>query len=197
MVVPESRDVVTTLQIKNKIKRRSTQNLPMSPSKTISYRIPDFLASWPWKRNMSSDYLQHKAESTLWVESFNAFSNQKNQLAFNQCDFGRPKIEFTLGSSLTFYDWCSQHVSPVWRTRIGIMVAVSQKNCLYWKLMTRASEFVRVGCDLMSLYFIYDEYTDMACSNESKKIADSVIKAFREPYNPRAADGMISSMAQE
>jgi hypothetical protein len=42
-------------------------------------------------------------------------------------------------------------------------------------------DFVRVGCDLMNFYFVYDEYTDVADVSVAKTLANTVISAMKDP----------------
>lgn len=56
------------------------------PMADKSYRLPDLLRDWPWKRVISPHYRAVKAKSVPWIESFKPFST-KAQEAFNKCDF--------------------------------------------------------------------------------------------------------------
>ncbi|KAF9040486.1 terpenoid synthase [Hymenopellis radicata] len=57
----------------------------MVPSPTV-FRLPDSLARWPWPRHLNPHYVEAKAASSAWLESFHAFP-PKAQSAFNRCDF--------------------------------------------------------------------------------------------------------------
>jgi hypothetical protein len=46
-------------------------------------------------------------------------------------------------------------------------------------------ELVRSTCDLMHLFFVYDEYTDVMDRESAPEIADIVIDALRNPSVPR------------
>ena len=52
------------------------------------YQLPDLLRDWPWTRRLSVHYLQVKAESKAWLESFRPFDSQA-QKAYDACDFGK------------------------------------------------------------------------------------------------------------
>ncbi|KAG6859946.1 hypothetical protein C0995_001480 [Termitomyces sp. Mi166 len=55
------------------------------PSESVLI-LPDLLAEWPWKRKTNPHYPQAKAESSIWIRSFNAFTPYA-QRAFDLCDF--------------------------------------------------------------------------------------------------------------
>lgn len=52
------------------------------------FTIPDILAKFPWKRNLSEYYVEMKEESRLWTESYHLFSPEGLR-RFNLCDFSR------------------------------------------------------------------------------------------------------------
>lgn len=49
----------------------------------------------------------------------------------------------------------------------------------------------------MIFYFVYDEYTDVACEDQSKSIANSVIAALKNPYASKSSSGRIALLMQE
>jgi hypothetical protein len=52
------------------------------------YQLPDLLRDWPWTRQLSLHYLQVKAESKAWLESFRPFDSRA-QKAYDACDFSK------------------------------------------------------------------------------------------------------------
>ena len=60
-------------------------------------------------------------------------------------------------------------------------------------------EHLRITCDLMNFYFVFDEYTDVANKAEASKIANDVMDAFRrkDTSGVRSSHGKITIMAQE
>ncbi|KAI9453186.1 terpenoid synthase [Russula earlei] len=44
---------------------------------------------------------------------------------------------------------------------------------------------VRTGCDLMNMFFVYDEYSDVAHEDEVQVMADIIMDALRNPHKPR------------
>ena len=57
-------------------------------------------------------------------------------------------------------------------------------------------DHLRVICDLMSLFFIFDDYTDIASKSEVSKIADDIMNTFR--YKKASeSHNKISTMARE
>lgn len=49
--------------------------------------------------------------------------------------------------------------------------------------MTKAR--LRTGCDLMNMFFVFDEYSDVAPEDEVQVMADIIMDALRNPYQPR------------
>jgi Delta6-protoilludene synthase len=54
-----------------------------------------------------------------------------------------------------------------------------------------AAEQLRVGCDLMNLFFIIDEYSDVGGVEEVRQQKDIVMDALRNPHKPRPKDEWI------
>ncbi|KAJ7454224.1 terpenoid synthase [Mycena latifolia] len=52
-------------------------------------------------------------------------------------------------------------------------------------------EGCRVGCDLMNLFFVIDEHTDIAATETARGQADVVMDAIRNPHKPRPAGEWI------
>ncbi|GBE78983.1 Delta(6)-protoilludene synthase [Sparassis crispa] len=50
---------------------------------------------------------------------------------------------------------------------------------------TASREHLRTGCDIMNLFFVFDEYTDQEDAKEVKVLADIVIDAMHNPHKPR------------
>jgi len=44
---------------------------------------------------------------------------------------------------------------------------------------------LRTGCDLMNMFFVFDEYSDVAQEDEVQVMADIIMDALRNPHNPR------------
>ncbi|KAH9965227.1 terpenoid synthase [Russula dissimulans] len=44
---------------------------------------------------------------------------------------------------------------------------------------------VRTGCDLMNMFFVYDEYSDVAHEDEVQVMANIIMDALRNPHTPR------------
>jgi len=62
----------------------------------------------------------------------------------------------------------------------------------------RPPEFIRLGCDLMNLFYIIDEYTDITDGGGADKIRDIVVDAFRHPEKPRPeGELMLGEMGRE
>ncbi|CCM04071.1 uncharacterized protein FIBRA_06230 [Fibroporia radiculosa] len=50
---------------------------------------------------------------------------------------------------------------------------------------TMAKEHLRTGCDLMNLFFVIDEYTDVEDATTCREMVDIVIDALHDPHKPR------------
>ena len=46
-------------------------------------------------------------------------------------------------------------------------------------------EHLRTGCDLMNVFFVFDEYTDVEDADVVREMVDIVIDAIRHPEKPR------------
>lgn len=54
-----------------------------------------------------------------------------------------------------------------------------------------AEEHLRIGCDLMNLLFVIDEYTDVEQESAVQEIVDVAIDAIRNPNKPRPAGEVV------
>lgn len=60
------------------------------------------------------------------------------------------------------------------------------------------SAFVRLGCDLMNFYFIYDEYTDIADEHAASQMAQSVLDVMKNPgAELDASSHLLARMTKE
>jgi hypothetical protein len=65
-------------------------------------------------------------------------------------------------------------------------------------MFTLISDGCRVGCDLMNLFFVIDEHTDIAATETARQQADIVMDAIRNPHKPRPKGEWIGGkVAQE
>ncbi|KAI0295705.1 terpenoid synthase [Russula brevipes] len=55
--------------------------------------------------------------------------------------------------------------------------------CLAYPLLNK--DRARTGCDLMNMFFVYDEYSDVAHEDEVQVMADIIMDALRNPHTPR------------
>lgn len=49
----------------------------------------------------------------------------------------------------------------------------------------------------MNFYFVYDEYTDVACEDQSERIANSVLRVLKNASTVEASSGKIALPMQE
>jgi hypothetical protein len=152
----------------------------MSVQSNVFY-IPDTLRNWPWPRSINPNYEVCKAESSAWCESFNAFS-PKAQKAFNACDFSQcflpslSEIVADIDTQICLLRW----PFPV-LTRVGTF------SPCHSTLLRSLTDGCRIGCDLMNLFFVIDEYSDVASGDGAREQANIVMDALRNPYKPRPA----------
>ena len=62
------------------------------------------------------------------------------------------------------------------------------------------AEFVRVGCDLMNFFFVYDEYTDVCDEALAHTLANIVLKVMHHPLapsQPTAKEHALGQMSKE
>ncbi|PBK94405.1 terpenoid synthase [Armillaria gallica] len=62
---------------------------------------------------------------------------------------------------------------------------------------TATKEHLRTACDLMNLFFIFDEYTDNAPPEIVRQYADIVMDAIRDPTKPRPSDEVILGLVAQ
>ncbi|KAH8886432.1 terpenoid synthase [Thozetella sp. PMI_491] len=117
--------------------------------------IPDTLASWPWPRACNPNYEICKQESSVWLESFHAFS-PKAQKAFNRCDF-------------------------------PLLAALA------YPTLNRAG--CRIGADLMNVFFVFDEWSDVSDEKECRRQADIIMDALRNPHKSREEGEWVGGRA--
>nr|UPX76568.1 putative 1,11 carbon cyclization sesquiterpene synthase 255 [Hypholoma fasciculare] len=83
----------------------------------------------------------------------------------------------TLPDTLRFWPW-QRHINPH-----------------YSSCKKASSEWV--GCDLMNLFFIIDEHTDIASSETARTQADIVMDAIRNPEMPRPENEWVGGKAAQ
>ncbi|KAJ3766088.1 terpenoid synthase [Lentinula raphanica] len=54
-----------------------------------------------------------------------------------------------------------------------------------------SAEHLRICCDLMNLFFAFDEYTDVCDAQEARRLADIVMDGLRNPELPRPQDESV------
>lgn len=53
------------------------------------------------------------------------------------------------------------------------------------KMSLHLLDACRIGCDLMNLFFVFDEWSDISSAYETRLQADSIMDALRNPCKPR------------
>ena len=60
------------------------------------------------------------------------------------------------------------------------------------------SEIIRLGCDLMNLLYVFDEYTDIADGEGVERIRKITLDALRHPEKPRpGGEHLLGEMTRE
>ncbi|KAJ7474115.1 terpenoid synthase [Mycena latifolia] len=97
-----------------------------------------------------------------------------------------------------YYAECKKE-SSVWCEAFNAFDSKAQKafNLCDFNLLASLAypllnkEGCRVGCDLMNLFFVIDEHTDVASTETAREQADIVMDALRNPYKARAENEWI------
>jgi len=134
------------------------------PVETLIH-IPDVLRNWPWPRDLNPYFEQCRAESDGWIRSFNVFSPQA-QTAFNKCEF----------SLLACMVWPKLNKGDM----ASLLFCTVKSTCV-----NSASDGGRIGCDLMNLFFVFDELSDASDGPQTRHQADCLMDALRNPHKPR------------
>ncbi|KAJ6477498.1 terpenoid synthase [Mycena vulgaris] len=63
---------------------------------------------------------------------------------------------------------------------------------------TATMEHLRICCDLMNLFFVFDEYTDCADEGEARRLADIVMDSLRHPHKARPrGESVVGEIARQ
>ncbi|KAF8968469.1 terpenoid synthase [Flammula alnicola] len=116
-----------------------------------------------------------------------------------------PTLQFTLPDLLAKFPWprnLSEHYreakaeSSAWTESYHPFDEEDLLASLAYS--PREKELIRLGCDLMNLFYVYDEYTDIADGEGAGKIRDIVMDAMRNPHKPRPeGELLVGEMARE
>lgn len=67
-----------------------------------------------------------------------------------------------------------------------------------WYINYEWPEHLRTGCDLMNLFFVIDEYTDVEPAPVVRGMVDIIIDALNNPHKPRPeGEILLGKVAQE
>lgn len=147
----------------------------MSPKTLI---IPDTLRSWPWPRHINPHYAVCKAESSAWCEAFKAF-DARAQKAFNRCDF----------SMSSYLSVCNRRLTTSKDLLASLAYPLLNRGWVQFLCPSShaypETDGCRVGCDLMNLFFVIDEHSDVSTTKTVRQQADVVMDAIRNPHTPR------------
>ncbi|KAF8886611.1 isoprenoid synthase domain-containing protein [Gymnopilus junonius] len=95
-----------------------------------------------------------------------------------------------------------------WRRTVNAHLEVVQDDANAWvgsfelfkpekfaKFKACNFNYLRISCDLMSFYFAFDEYTDLATRDEAMEISKGVMDTFRDTETPTS--NKINEMARQ
>ncbi|KAH7886304.1 terpenoid synthase [Phlebopus sp. FC_14] len=126
------------------------------------------MAKWPWSRRINPHYEQIKAEADQWFRKFDALTSQSLR-AFEKCDFARLAAlaypDASRGIVLR-HDVACRHPNP-------------------------HTEQLRIACELIVVYFIVDEYTDVEDSTVTAEVVEIIIDALKCPSKPRPTGEVV------
>ncbi|KAG6828506.1 hypothetical protein H0H87_001762 [Tephrocybe sp. NHM501043] len=149
----------------------------LSPTTRNILTLPYTLTNWPWKRAINPLYEEVKKESSAWVKSLKVSSH--TQKAIDVCD---PNLLAAL-----VYSSHSKGTPPTPSSlRFGLII--------FCKML----DILRVGCDLMNLIILCDEYTDFATEEDVQRIAAVIMDAMRNPGVPRPpSESIVGEAAKQ
>ncbi|PPQ72274.1 hypothetical protein CVT26_006495 [Gymnopilus dilepis] len=127
----------------------------------------------------------------------------------------QPVLRYTLPDLLAEFPWprhLSEHYeeckaeSTAWTESYRAFDKVSLKTvdlgdfnllaCLTYG--PRDKELIRLGCDLMNLFYVFDEYTDVLDGSGAEKLREIMMDAFKNPEKERPADELpVGAMARD
>jgi hypothetical protein len=150
-------------------------------STLLQFSLPDPAAEWPWHRMLNCHYQETKPESDSWIRGFEVL-DVKSQKAFDFCDFReqllypfvRPVAERDLLALLSALGY------PLLDKGKSIRDFFPARG-----YHDECSDCLRVSCDLMVLFFIFDEFTDKDNANGARTYADLVMDVLRNPHVER------------
>jgi len=63
-------------------------------------------------------------------------------------------------------------------------------------MLKRLTAFCRSGCDLANIYFVIDEYNDVADSEAATQVCDIVMDVLNNPYKARKQGDKLGLLMQ-
>ncbi|KAG6867045.1 hypothetical protein C0993_007245 [Termitomyces sp. T159_Od127] len=134
------------------------------------FTLPDFLAAWPWKRKVNpGSNPEIKTKSLAWIQSFVA-STPRLQQVFERGDFCTYIAATTLFSGKR-------------SASTGLLASLAYP--------LEDEDVLRVACDLLNWYFLFDEFTDVATPQQVQEFAIVSMEALRNPEEARPVDECI------
>ena len=149
----------------------------------FTFHLPDPLAHWPWSRKLNPHYGEVKPESDAWLRSFETL-DAKSQRSFDRCNFC--KYPYFVFAVPTFNNLEHPQRFSV-ASHIHLLTKVIFTNPTTLKYLTGVPDRLRVACDLMILFYIFDEFTDKVDGKGASAYAELVMDALRNPQLERPA----------
>ncbi|KJA22852.1 hypothetical protein HYPSUDRAFT_138665 [Hypholoma sublateritium FD-334 SS-4] len=107
----------------------------------------------------------------------------------------------TLPDTLRFWPW-QRHINP----HYSACKKASSEWCESFKAFSPQAQRAfnkcdfngcRIGCDLMNLFFIIDEHTDIASAETARTQANIIMEAIRDPEMPRSENEWVGGKAAQ
>ena len=136
--------------------------------------IPDILGGWPWPRRINPYYEEVGVESMIWFKSFWPRLSPELRHAFDGNRTG-------LLAGVAYPD-----VSR------GAHIYGSNHNRRRTNRVTCClSEALRIGTDLMNVFFVIEESTDLQPAAVVRGMTEAILDAMHNPEKARPADETV------
>uniref|UniRef100_A0AAU7YP30 Terpene synthase n=1 Tax=Cladorrhinum flexuosum TaxID=711349 RepID=A0AAU7YP30_9PEZI len=146
---------------------------------TTEIKLPHLEDLWKWPRLVNAHLPEIERECLEWSASFGAFDAETQRLVHEKGKLSK--------SSTVIYTVLEAHEEGILTGKRSILDLLA---AMCYARMPRGTykvspEFVRTGCDLMHLFFMFDEHSDRASPEEVWEQAAIQVDAIYSPSKPR------------
>lgn len=152
-------------------------------SKAKMIYLPDTMADWPWPRAINPHHEEVKASANAWFHSCNVFTS-KAQHVYDKCDISMYISFKSFNVALLTKCPLLGGMGPLLYPLASKGQQESQEKN-YLDLHRWRKEHLRTGCDLATVLFAIDNYTDLGTERAVRELADVVIDALENPHKSR------------